>query len=134
MPNDNTNKLSLLIDRLTEDLDALRRYVCWIESDPTGANIIGLTTTPEDVAQGRDWDCFPKKTTYCCDNCGNDVAENDAYHYAEIPWDVRSANKGESATLCAECEHTFILSDEKYREMAREDADHNNEHFRGNHK
>lgn len=113
MPNDNTNKLSHPFDHLmckdhpitntdlveaantiknlTEDLDALRRYVCWIESDPTGAFDFTLPTTPEDVAQGRGWDCFPKKTTYCCDEAIE-------------------------------------------RELAREDADHNNEHFRGNHK
>lgn len=37
-----------------------------------------------------------------CDDCG-DVLENSIVIFAVLPFDVSSANKGESGTICGAC-------------------------------
>lgn len=44
--------------------------------------------------------------TIYCDNCGEPRDEQQMYHYERLPFDVDSANKGESGSLCEQCEHT----------------------------
>ena len=62
-----------------------------------------------------------KKHTYFCDHCGETVDSNSAFHYAELPRDIASANKGESATTCRKCYQMI-------------EANANNEYFKKNHR
>ena len=83
------------IVRLREERDAARRDFC-----------NGSYDDPYLVARERGWDCFKneKQHTYICDHCGETTDSDNAFHYAELPQDIASANKGESATLCRKCE------------------------------
>jgi hypothetical protein len=48
-----------------------------------------------------------------CDNCGAPLPTvNDRFVVAELPCDIESANKGESAVLCKMC-HTECKEDYK---------------------
>ena len=38
-----------------------------------------------------------------CDNCGDIFPEEFLHHYTNLPFDVDSALKGESGSVCAEC-------------------------------
>jgi hypothetical protein len=83
------------IARLREERDAARRDFCNASYDD-----------PHLVARERGWDCFKneKQHTYICDHCGETTDSDNAFHYAELPQDIASANKGESATLCRKCD------------------------------
>lgn len=83
------------IARLRDERDAARRDFCNASYDD-----------PHLVARERGWDCFKneKQHTYICDHCGETTDSDNAFHYAELPQDIASANKGESATLCRKCE------------------------------
>lgn len=39
-----------------------------------------------------------------CDDCDKVIKSHEsAFFIAQLPWDISSANKGESATLCEHC-------------------------------
>ena len=42
-----------------------------------------------------------------CDDCGDELPDGTACVWAELPADIESANQGESAILCAECESLY---------------------------
>lgn len=43
--------------------------------------------------------------TYFCDDCGELFPEEDLYHYTTLPWDIASARKGESGSVCDWCNY-----------------------------
>ena len=49
--------------------------------------------------------------TECCDHCGEPHSGLDLVVYPEVPWNVSSANKGESAVLCPDCVSDFKCAD-----------------------
>ena len=59
---------------------------------------------------------YEAEQTYC-DSCGDPIECGNEFFYDEIPCDIASANKGESATLCRKCDE-------------RIEADYNNGKFR----
>lgn len=40
----------------------------------------------------------------CCDNCGDPHDPAALYHYGRLPFPVASANEGESASICHDCQ------------------------------
>ena len=63
---------------------------------------MGLTVNPR--FEGRD-------ITYYCDDCGEPIYAGDETispwkAYTELPFDVESANAGESAAICLICDGT----------------------------
>ena len=44
---------------------------------------------------------------FYCDNCGDELKPSRAHFYGSLPWDVASANEGESGVLCSECKKFF---------------------------
>jgi hypothetical protein len=46
-------------------------------------------------------------TEVYCDNCGVTLRHSEAHFYGSLPWDVASANEGESGILCSECKKSF---------------------------
>ena len=96
--------------------DDARMEVCELSGN-------GSCDSAEREAESRGWQYLyvSQDTTYVCDHCAAVVDSNDAFHYAELPRDIASANKGESATLCRKCEEMI-------------DADENNEYFKKNHR
>jgi hypothetical protein len=56
-----------------------------------------------------------KKTLYC-DNCGDDVTDAPCILVADLPQNIASANKGESAVLCFPCESVIYKYDEPISE------------------
>ena len=119
--NDAANTIENLI---AERDDARMLYCEFVAQDHREGYVDHPEQTPQDVAQSMGWEgiSFPdwenvRTTQYWCDNCGNPVSADDAFHYSELPCDVASANKGESATICRECERKL-------------EADRNNDDFR----
>jgi hypothetical protein len=114
-----------VLDRITAERDDARMLYCeFVAQDHREGYVDHPEQTPQDVAQSMGWEgiSFPdwenvRTTQYWCDNCGNPVSADDAFHYSELPCDVASANKGESATICRECERKL-------------EADCNNDDFR----
>lgn len=49
--------------------------------------------------------------TEYCDHCGEPHSGLDLVVYPEVPWNVSSANKGESAVLCPDCVSDFKCED-----------------------
>jgi hypothetical protein len=49
--------------------------------------------------------------TEYCDHCGEPHSGLDLKVYPEVPWNVASANKGESAVLCWDCISDFKCED-----------------------
>ena len=96
--------------------DCARMEVCTLSSS-------GYSDSAEREAESRGWKYLfvSQNPTYVCDHCAAVVDSNNAFHYAELPRDIASANKGESATLCRKCEEMI-------------DADENNEYFKKNHR
>lgn len=106
-----------------DDRDEARKEVCFLSVfDPEVPNADYEYHQREDAIK-RGWEyLFPEqKFTYVCDHCGETVDSDNAFHYAELPRDIASANQGESATLCRKCEEMI-------------DADENNEYFKKNHR
>ena len=110
-------------EKMMKERDDARREVCFL-------TVFDPEVTPRDytyyeceIARKRGWNTlFPEqKITYVCDHCGETVDSDNAFHYAELPRDIASANQGESATLCRKCEEMI-------------DADANNEYFKKNHR
>lgn len=119
--NDAANTIENL---LAERDDARMLYCEFVAQDHREGYVDHPEQTPQDVAQSMGWEgiSFPgwedvRTTQYWCDNCGNPVSADDAFHYSELPCNVASANKGESATICRECERKL-------------EADCNNDDFR----
>lgn len=119
--NDAANTIENLI---AERDDARMLYCEFVAQDHREGYVDHPEQTPQDVAQSMGWEgiSFPgwedvRTTQYWCDNCGNPVSADDAFHYSELPCNVASANKGESATICRECERKL-------------EADCNNDDFR----
>lgn len=58
----------------------------------------------------RGWDTHEESwgnvttTQYWCDDCGDAIEKGNEFFYAELPCDIASANKGESATVCRKCD------------------------------
>ena len=48
-----------------------------------------------------------KPITEYCDHCGEPHSGLDLTVYPRVPWNVASANKGESAILCPDCVSNF---------------------------
>lgn len=42
---------------------------------------------------------------YFCDDCGELFPEEEEHHYTNLPFDIASARKGESGSICAECDY-----------------------------
>ena len=42
-----------------------------------------------------------------CDNCGVVIRPNKGIVYGELPFDIESANAGESAIICKKCNETL---------------------------
>ena len=42
-------------------------------------------------------------TQYWCDSCGDAIEIGNEFFYSDLPCDIASANKGESATVCRKC-------------------------------
>jgi hypothetical protein len=42
-------------------------------------------------------------TKYWCDSCANPIEVGNEFFYCDIPCDIASAKKGESATICRKC-------------------------------
>ena len=40
---------------------------------------------------------------YFCDNCGMKIRSTEAFIYGNLPFDIASANAGESAVVCRAC-------------------------------
>jgi hypothetical protein len=62
---------------------------------------------PHLVARDMGWDIPEYRVTvtqYWCDDCGDAIEKGNEFFYAELPCDIASANKGESATVCRNCE------------------------------
>ncbi|NBX51461.1 hypothetical protein EBT25_16415, partial [bacterium] len=66
---------------------------------------------PQDIANEMEWDGLTfdgwddvKTTQYWCDDCGDAIEKGNEFFYAELPCDIASANKGESATVCRKCD------------------------------
>lgn len=43
-----------------------------------------------------------------CDNCGDLISKNKGVVYSELPFDIESANQGESAIICQSCNNEFV--------------------------
>jgi len=106
-----------------DDRDDARREVCFLTVFDPEVTVQDYTDYEREIARKRGWNTlYPEqKITYVCDHCGETVDSDNAFHYAELPRDIASANQGESATLCRKCEEMI-------------DADENNEYFKKNHR
>ena len=52
----------------------------------------------------RYWRVISGTDLQVCDNCGNTVIEGDGFFvYSELPFDIDSADKGESGLVCKGC-------------------------------
>jgi len=106
-----------------DDRDEARKEVCFLSVFDYEVPHLNYDDSEREEAIKRGWGyLYPKqKITYVCDHCGETVDSDNAFHYAELPRDIASANAGESATVCSKC-----------CEMI--DANANNEHFKKNHR
>ena len=58
------------------------------------------------IHENMDWDIpeYPVNTTqYWCDSCADPIEIGNEFFYSDLPCDIASANKGESATVCRKC-------------------------------
>jgi hypothetical protein len=103
-------------EKMKSERDEARMEVCTLSGN-------GSYNSTEREAESRGWEYLfaEENPTYVCDHCGEYVDSNNAFHYAELPRDIASANQGESATLCRKCEEMI-------------EADANNEYFKKNHR
>lgn len=51
-----------------------------------------------------------------CDHCGLETSEDMAYIYSELPFDIASANKGESGIVCVTCDEILCRTIEPHDE------------------
>lgn len=95
---------------IREELNALaaKRHE-WDEN--TLANLVEwLDLTASYVLEDDDEEEDAAATEYC-DHCGEPSSGLDLVCYDKVPWNVASANKGESATLCPDCVSNFKAHD-----------------------
>ena len=102
-----------LIENLIAERDDARRMYCESVTDIRDLFVeqYGTNTTPNNVAIENGWDGLTfhgwddvKTTQYWCDDCGDAIEKGNEFFYAELPCDIASANKGESATVCRQCD------------------------------
>ena len=48
-----------------------------------------------------------------CDNCADPLAESVSWNFSCVPWNVASANAGESACLCESCVNKMLQADKE---------------------
>jgi len=83
------------------DLDDLARDACDGESYCSRMESVAVENPKDD----EDWDgteFFGTEDEIYCDHCGEPL-EDEGNNYSELPFDVSSANKGESGVLCDDC-------------------------------
>ena len=109
-------KYSVLLAKYENETNALiaerndlRSEVCELSSNGSIDDAIRISVE-------RGWS-DATTTRYWCDSCGDPIECGNEFFYDDIPCDIASANKGESATVCFEC-------------SKRIEADYNNEKFR----
>ena len=86
-----------MLKQLREERDEARKLYCDNFS----------YDSPHLVARDMGWDIPEYRVTttqYWCDDCGDAIENGNEFFYAELPCDIASANKGESATVCRNCE------------------------------
>ena len=102
-----------MLKQLREERDNARRMYCESVTDIRDLFVeqYGTNTTPNSVAIENGWDGLTfdgwddvKTTQYWCDDCGDAIEKGNEFFYAELPCDIASANKGESATVCRKCD------------------------------
>jgi len=110
-------------EKMMKERDEARKEVCFLSVFDYEVPNLNYDDSEREEAIKRGWGYLyaKQKITYVCDHCGETVDSDNAFHYAELPRDIASANKGESATLCRKCEEMI-------------DADANNEYFKKNHR
>lgn len=84
-----------LIENLIAERDEARMEVCDLSSN-------GSIDDSMRVCVERGW-CDHITTQYWCDSCGDAIEIGNEFFYSDIPCDIDSANKGESATVCRKC-------------------------------
>lgn len=50
---------------------------------------------------------YDSKPVLYCDHCGAQTDTEKMYHYERLPWDIDSANAGESGSVCELCQHNL---------------------------
>ena len=119
--------LNIEVEKLRDDRDEARRMFCeFVSQDRIEGYVDHPNPKPEDVAREQGWDCYGPlgAQSRFCDDCGELTKPEDLYFYAELPCDVHSANKGESATICSKCNPRIEAHYDK------QDADAGNDDFR----
>ncbi len=83
-------------EKMMKERDEARKEICFLSVfDPEVPNADCEYHQREDAIK-RGWKyLFPEqKITYVCDHCGETVDSDNAFHYAELPRDIASANQG----------------------------------------
>lgn len=101
-----------LIENLIAERDDARMLYCeFVAVDHREGYVDHPEQTPQDIALSMGWDGLSfvgwedvKTTQYWCDDCGDAIENGNEFFYAELPCDIASANKGESATVCRTCD------------------------------
>lgn len=98
-----------LIENLIAERDEARWEVCELSSN-------GSVDDSMRVSVERGWS-NPTTTQYWCDSCGDAIEIGNEFFYSELPCDIDSANKGESATVCRKCDKKIEadFQNEEYR-------------------
>lgn len=107
-------KMRHMILALESENDNLARDYALVVSQRDEARREILESLHPDLrksyAAARGWDGLTfydwedvKTTQYWCDDCGDAIEVGNEFFYAELPCDITSANKGESATVCRKC-------------------------------
>lgn len=100
-----------LIENLIAERDDARMLYCeFVATDHREGYVDHPEQTPQDVALSMGWDGLAfvgwddvKTTQYWCDDCGDAIEKDNEFFYSNLPCDITSANKGESATICRKC-------------------------------
>ncbi len=100
-----------LIENLIAERDDARMLFCeFVAQDHREGYVDHPNPNPQDIAKEMEWDGLTfdgwedvKTTQYWCDDCGDAIEKGNEFFYAELPCDITSANKGESATVCRKC-------------------------------
>ena len=101
-----------LIENLIAERDDARMLYCeFVAADRREGYVDHPEPNPQDIANEMEWDGLTfdgwedvKTTQYWCDDCGDAIEKGNEFFYAELPCDIASANKGESATVCRKCD------------------------------
>lgn len=63
------------------------------------------------IHEHMDWDIPEYRvntTQYWCDSCADPIEIGNEFFYSDLPCDIASANKGESATVCRKCDERLV--------------------------